>query len=44
MSDQKKDYAKPELKELGSVAELTQTGQTMPGMDGKGGSAASRGG
>ena len=43
MKEPKKAYEKPEVKELGSVAELTQTGQTNPGGDMKGGSAGSMG-
>lgn len=39
----KKAYTPPELKKWGKVADLTKTGQTMPGADGKGGSAASQG-
>lgn len=40
----KKSYTTPKLKKWGTVAEMTQTGQTNPGADGKGGSAASQGG
>lgn len=40
---EKKPYRKPEIREWGSVAELTATGQTMPGDDAKDGSAASQG-
>jgi hypothetical protein len=39
----KKTYASPALKKWGKVADLTQTGRTMPGFDGKGGSASSAG-
>jgi hypothetical protein len=41
---EKKDYNTPELRELGSVTELTQTGKTQPGSDTKAGSSASQGG
>lgn len=44
MREQKKDYSAPEIRELGSVTDLTQTGLTQPSDDGKGGSAASQGG
>ena len=37
------EYHPPKLEELGSVADLTQTGRTHPGSDAKGGSAASSG-
>lgn len=40
---QKKEYHKPEIKSWGTVADLTATGQTNPGNDAKGGSAASMG-
>jgi hypothetical protein len=40
----KKAYTSPSLKKWGKVADLTQTGKTMPGDDGKSGSAASQGG
>jgi hypothetical protein len=36
-------YEAPELEEFGTVTDLTETGQTKPGSDGKGGSAASQG-
>jgi hypothetical protein len=39
----KRAYETPKLVELGTVADLTQTGKTNPGSDGKGGSAASQG-
>lgn len=39
----KRLYVRPELKVLGSVADLTRTGLTHPGGDGKSGSVASRG-
>lgn len=44
MREQKKDYNAPEIRDLGSVTDLTQTGNTQPGTDGKGGSSASAGG
>jgi hypothetical protein len=34
----KKPYARPQLQVIGSVADLTRTGQTRPGADAKGGS------
>jgi hypothetical protein len=33
-----KEYEKPELQLLGTIEELTQTGLTVPGTDGKDGS------
>jgi len=36
-------YVRPELNVLGSVADLTRTGRTNPGGDGKSGSVASAG-
>jgi len=39
----KRLYVRPELKTLGSVADLTRTGITNPGGDGKSGSAVSKG-
>ena len=36
--DGKRLYVRPELKTLGSVADLTHTGTTNPGGDGKSGS------
>jgi hypothetical protein len=39
----KKPYASPELREWGTLIDLTRTGRTMPGLDAKGGSAMSRG-
>jgi hypothetical protein len=42
-SEKREDYRSPKLEELGSVADLTQTGRTHPGQDAKGGSAASSG-
>ncbi|MDQ3509398.1 MAG: lasso RiPP family leader peptide-containing protein [Actinomycetota bacterium] len=41
---EKKAYTPPKLNKWGTVADLTKTGNTMPGADGKGGSAASTGG
>jgi hypothetical protein len=38
-----KDYTAPELEDFGTVADLTETGETNPGGDGKQGSAMSRG-
>ena len=40
----KKEYAKPEVTDFGTVADLTQTGQTHPGSDAKSGSRPSQGG
>jgi hypothetical protein len=39
----KQPYVRPELNVLGSVADLTRTGLTNPGGDGKSGSVASQG-
>ncbi len=36
--DQRKPYTKPEVKELGTVRDLTQTGKTNEGADAKTGS------
>ena len=41
--ESKKSYTPPVLKKWGKVADLTQTGRTMPGADAKGGSAGSQG-
>lgn len=41
--ERKSEYSKPEISELGKVTELTQTGLTNPGADGKSGSAPSQG-
>ena len=41
--EKKKAYSKPELAELGSVTNMTQTGLTNPGADGKQGSRPSQG-
>ncbi len=38
-----KKYTKPELTDLGSVTDVTQTGLTNPGGDGKQGSSPSQG-
>lgn len=37
-SEQSEQYQEPQIEEWGSVADLTQTGQTQPGTDGKTGS------
>ena len=42
-SIEKKGYTPPTLKTWGTVRDLTQTGKTNPGGDGKSGSAASKG-
>ncbi|NNF28111.1 MAG: lasso RiPP family leader peptide-containing protein [Gemmatimonadetes bacterium] len=39
----KKPYEKPQIRDWGTVAELTATGKTNPGNDLKSGSAASQG-
>ena len=39
----KKPYTSPELKQWGTVVDLTQTGLTRPGDDFKQGSTASQG-
>ena len=39
----RKDYSRPELKNWGTVADLTQTGLTRPGDDVKSGSQPSQG-
>lgn len=44
MSEQQKDYTPPQIRELGTVTDLTETGKTNPGGDGKIGSAPSQGG
>lgn len=41
--ERKSEYSKPEIHELGKVTELTQTGLTNPGEDGKSGSRPSQG-
>lgn len=43
MTEQQKDYKAPEIRDLGSVTELTQTGLTRPGDDTKSGSRPSQG-
>lgn len=40
---EKLEYTKPELQVWGKIEELTLTGQTQPGGDGKEGSVASMG-
>lgn len=40
---EKKTYRKPEIREWGTVSDLTATGETNPGDDSKDGSAASEG-
>ena len=39
----KQPYIQPELKTIGSVADLTQTGLTTAGPDAKNGSVSSKG-
>ena len=39
----KKEYQRPELTTWGTVEDLTLTGNTHPGSDGKGGSSLSNG-
>jgi hypothetical protein len=41
--DEREQYQEPQIEEWGSVADLTQTGKTNPGGDGKDGSSASMG-
>jgi hypothetical protein len=41
---EKKMYVRPVVEDFGTVTDLTATGQTNPGSDFKGGSAASQGG
>jgi hypothetical protein len=43
MKQDNKAYASPSLKKWGKVADLTQTGRTQPGADGKAGSRPSEG-
>ena len=43
VSQARKVYVAPTIKRWGTVADLTKTGQTNPGGDGKGGSATSFG-
>ncbi len=40
----KKQYEAPQIRDWGTVSELTATGQTNPGADAKNGSASSQGG
>lgn len=40
---EKKQYRKPQVRDWGTVTELTATGQTMPGSDAKSGSSSSQG-
>jgi hypothetical protein len=40
---EKKDYTQPELRTWGTVTDLTKTGLTNPGADGKSGSRPSQG-
>jgi hypothetical protein len=39
----KQEYTTPEIRDWGTVSQLTQTGLTQPGMDGKAGSSMSGG-
>jgi hypothetical protein len=39
----KQPYTQPHLEAIGAIADLTRTGRTNPGGDGKSGSAASEG-
>ncbi len=39
----KKPYTMPELREWGKIIDLTNTGNTYPGLDAKGGSVLSKG-
>lgn len=41
--EKKREYRKPEIRDWGTVTDLTATGQTNPGSDNKEGSAASEG-
>lgn len=41
---ERQPYTRPQLKQLGSVADLTRTGLTQPGADAKQGSRLSKGG
>jgi hypothetical protein len=43
-STEKRSYVRPAIEDFGNVVDLTATGQTNPGSDTKGGSAASEGG
>ena len=40
---EKKTYSEPDVTDFGTVADLTETGLTNPGGDGKSGSAPSQG-
>jgi hypothetical protein len=40
---EKKMYQTPVIEDWGAVTDLTATGKTKPGDDGKGGSASSKG-
>jgi hypothetical protein len=40
----KKDYRTPEIQDWGTVTDVTETGLTNPGGDGKSGSRPSQGG
>jgi hypothetical protein len=40
---EKKDYRTPEIRDWGTVTDVTQTGRTNPGGDGKTGSRPSQG-
>jgi hypothetical protein len=40
----KKDYTTPEIQDWGTVTDVTETGLTNPGGDGKSGSRPSHGG
>jgi hypothetical protein len=39
----KQEYTTPEIRDWGTVSQLTQTGLTQPGGDAKSGSVASQG-
>lgn len=43
MAEQREQYEEPKVEEWGSVTDLTQTGGTNPGGDGKSGSVDSQG-
>lgn len=43
MNEQPKDYKAPQIRDLGTVTDLTQTGLTRPGDDAKSGSQPSQG-
>lgn len=42
-TEQREDYNEPEIETWGSVTDLTETGLTNPGDDGKAGSRPSQG-